>query len=343
MTTTKYQTSNYWLVCSDVDKLTTSDLVLLYKNIDLGTKLMSNANEVRCRKPNQHVESVVYHDESDSDASERFSCEDLRSVFRVNNECLDLLNAPSAENTLCHKLSDLQMQTSNLATDYDKHFLFKDPYINEQLQRLKLMNKSSDFEGTVLPASLLDYICCKRLEDNYNFYMDNIIRYVKNTIDQLKRISNGDYLTAKAKEKWREVPRSADDLSSNTKVLATSTSIPLHVERKISSGSSTWDDFVHSAVDLRTLSRILEKKIIVEVPKLVCGPYKLLSKCCAENIIISCKKDERPVEKRVDVVLQLKRSEAGQVISNINSIMILQSAPVERGNYFKSIKDEWLF
>ncbi|KAJ8718676.1 hypothetical protein PYW08_002913 [Mythimna loreyi] len=323
---------------TDVDKLTTRDLVLLYKNIDLGTKLMSNANELKRKKPNQRVENIVYNDESDSDLSERFSSEELRSVFRINDERLDLinddrfdlLNASSAENTLCHKLGNLKMQTSNLATDYDKHFLFKDPYINEQLKNLKEMNKSCDFEGAVLPASLLDYICCKRLEDNYNFYMDNIIRYVKNTIDQLKRISNGDYLTEKAKEKWREVIRTAEDLPENTKVLATSTSIPLHVERKISGGKSTWDDIVHSAVDVRSLSKILEKKIVVEVPKILCGSYKLLSKCCAENLIITCKKDKRAVEERVDVVLQLQRSETGQVISNINSIMILQSAPVER-------------
>lgn len=296
---------------------------------------MANATELRCKKPNQHVESVVYNDEadSDSDVSDMYSNEDLRSMFLINSERIDLLTAPtSAENTLCHKLGDLEMQTSSLTTEYNKHCLFKDPYINEQLKSLKLINKSSDFDGTVLPASLLDYICCKRLEDNYNFYMDNILRYVTNTIEQLKRISNGDYLTDKAKEKWREVENTTEDLHANTKVLATSTSIPLHVERKISGQNTTWDDIVHSAVDIRSLSKILEKKIVLEVPKLLCGPYKLLSKCCAENLIISCKKEKRPVQERVDVVVQLQRSETGQVISNINSIMIIQSTPVECGN-----------
>lgn len=297
---------------------------------------MSNTNELQRSRPNQLVESVVYNDESDSDMSERLSTEDLRTMFLLNSERLDLLNTPSsAVNTLCHKLGDLQIQTSNLTTEYDKHFLFNDQYIQEQLKSLKLMNKSTSIENAVVPASLLDYICCKRLEDNYNFYMDNIIRYVKNTIDQLKRISNGDYLTDKAKEKWREVETTAEDLHVNTKVLATSTMIPLHVERKISGRNTTWDDLVHSAIDIRSLSKIIEKRIFVEVPKLLCGPYKLLSKCCANNLIISCKKDKRPVEERVDVVVQLQRSETGEVISNINSIMILQAAPVQRGNNFK--------
>ncbi|XP_047028983.1 uncharacterized protein LOC124636840 [Helicoverpa zea] len=322
---------------SDVDKLTTRDLVLLYKNIDLGTKLMSNANELKRRKPNQHVETIVYNDEPESecsDLSDIYSNEDLHNVFLINKERLDLLNAPSSvENTLCHKLGGLDIQTSDLTTQYDKHFVFKDPYIKEQLKSFKLMNNASESEGAVLPASLLDYICCKRLEDNYNFYMDNIIRYVKHTIEQLKRISNGDFLTDRAKEKWREVENTAEDLAT-TKVLATSTSIPLHVERKIGGRKSTWDDIVHSAVDIRSLSKILEKKIVVEVPKLLCGSYKLLSKCCADNVIISCKKDKRPVEEtmtadsRVDVVFQLQRSETGQVISKISSIMILQTAPL---------------
>uniref|UniRef100_A0A2A4JIE0 Uncharacterized protein n=1 Tax=Heliothis virescens TaxID=7102 RepID=A0A2A4JIE0_HELVI len=320
---------------SEVDKLTTRDLVLLYKNIDLGTKLMSNANELKIRRPNQHVENIVYNDEPESecsDVSDIYSNEDLHNVFLINKERLDLLNTPSSvENTLCHKFGGLDIQTSDLTTEYGKHFVFKDPYIKEQLK--SLMNNGSDSEGTVLPASLLDYICCKRLEDNYNFYMDNIIRYVKHTIEQLKRISNGDYLTEKAKEKWREVENTAEDQSS-TKVLATSTSIPLHVERKIGGKKSTWDDIVHSAVDIRSLSKILEKKIVVEVPKLICGSYKLLSKCCADNVIISCKKEKRSVEKamnadsRVDVVFQLQRSETGQVISKISSIMILQTAPL---------------
>ncbi|KAJ8714734.1 hypothetical protein PYW07_002959 [Mythimna separata] len=322
---------------TDVDNLTTRDLVLLYKNIDLGTKLMSNANELKPRKANQRVESIVYNDESDSDLSERLSSEELRTVFHLNDERIGLLseerfhplNASSAENTLCHKLGNLRMQTSNFATDYDKHFPFKDPYINEQLKSLKLMNKSCNYLVDVLPTSLLDYICCKRLEDNQNFYMDNMLLYVNNKIDYLKRLSNGDYLTDKAKEKWRKDVRTAKVVPASTKVLETSTSIPLHVEQKICNTTSTWDDIVHSEVDVRSLSKILEKKIILEVPKILYGPYKLLSKCCADNFIISCKKDNRPSEERLDVVLQVQRSETGQVISNINSIMILQSAPTE--------------
>ncbi|XP_022824711.1 uncharacterized protein LOC111355181 isoform X2 [Spodoptera litura] len=320
----------------DMDKLTTRDLVILYKNIDLGTKLMSNASELKNKRPNQHVETVVYDEpESDgSDISDIYSNEDLTNVYLINNEKLDLINTPSsAENTLCQKIGDLEMHTSGLTTEYDNHFLFKNPYINEQLKNIKFMNNASD-TNTVLPASLLDYICCKRLEDNYNFYMDNIIRYVKHTIEQLKRISNGDYLTDKAKEKWREVESGVEDnCQVNTKVLATSSSIPTHMERKIGGRESTWDDIVHSAVDIRSLTKILQKRIVVQVPNLICGSYKLLSKCCAENVIIRCKKDKWPVdeatntESQVDVVFQLQRSETGQVVSKISSIMILKTTP----------------
>ncbi|CAB3244938.1 unnamed protein product [Arctia plantaginis] len=320
---------------SDGDTLTPRDLVLLYKNIDLGTKLMSGAKDISCVKPNQHVETVVYHDdpESDeSDVSDMYSNEDLQNVFLVNNERLDLLNIPSSVgNTLCHKLGDLQIQTTD-DIEYNRQFLFQDPFIKEQLKNFNLFSNSKEVEASVLPASLLDYVCCKRLEDNYNFYMDNIIRYVKNTIEQLKRISNGDYLTDKAKEKWKEVEQAEDSSRANTKLLATSTSIPMHVECKFGHQTSTWDDIVHSEVDVRSLSKILEKKIIVEVPKCISGSYKLLSKCCDDNLIISCQK-ENPVEKakdesRLDVVFKLKRSETGHVVSNISSIMILQTAPI---------------
>lgn len=312
---------------TDGGPLTPRDLVLLYKNIDLSTKLISN----------RRVETIVYSDDPESDGSdisEVYSNEDLQNVILINKEQIDFINSHSSvDNKLCHKLGDFEIQTSG--TEYDKHFLFKDPYIKEQLKSFNLLSNSNDVQASVLPASLLDYVCCKRLEDNYNFYMDNIIRYVKNTIDQLKRISNGDYLTDKAKEKWREVEHAEDTSCNNTKVLATSTSIPLHVECKIGGLKSTWDDIVHSAVDVRSLSKILEKKIIVEIPKLINGSFTLLSKCCADNLIISCKQDYQRVEdakkSRVDVLLQLKRSETGHVVSKISSIMILQSTPAVQG------------
>ncbi|XP_028171071.1 uncharacterized protein LOC114360533 isoform X2 [Ostrinia furnacalis] len=301
-----------------------------------GTKLMSNAEELKRIRPNQHVETVVYNDDidsEDSDVSEIYGNEDMRNVFSVNSERIDLFNdRPPYQNTLCQKLGDLEIQASNLSMEYDQHFLFKDPYIKEQLKNLNGMDGECD--GMVLPTSLLDYIFCKRLEDNYNFYMENIIRYVKHTIEQLKRISNGDYLTDKAKEKWREV-ENASKGDDDTKVLATSTSIPLQVERKLNGVSTTWDDIIHSEVDVRSLSKILEKKIIVEVPKLICGSYKLFSKFCSDNLIISCKREKEPIatekkkESRVDVVLQLERSDSGHVMSNISSIMILQATPIQ--------------
>ncbi|XP_031763121.2 uncharacterized protein LOC113510853 [Galleria mellonella] len=321
------------------EALTTSELIILYENIDIGTKLINTANDLK--RPNRHVETIVHNEDPDSDGSdlnEMCSKEDFNDVFLINKERLDLLNStPSLQNTLCQKIGDLQMQSSDLNTEYDRHFLFKDPYVKEQLKSLNVIPNLKEIDDTVFPGSLLNYICCKRLEDDYNFYMDNIIRYVKHTIDHLKRISNGDYLTEKVKRKWREVERNdADSHENNKKVLATSTSIPLHVERKITGSKSTWDEIVHSEIDVRSLSKILEKKIVVEIPKIIRGAFTLFSECRADNLIISCKQEKKSdVPKnqegsRIDVLLQLKRSDSGHVISNINSIMILQaaSAPV---------------
>ncbi|KAG6457659.1 hypothetical protein O3G_MSEX010413 [Manduca sexta] len=308
--------------------LTPSDLVLLYKNLDVGVNLVSEST-ITPKRNNQHIETVVYEDgpdSDDSDISEIYNTDDV-NVYDCNKERLDILNnGSSCGNSLCQKLGGIEIQSSNIK-DYHQYFnIFQDPLIKDQL------NYNLGFEncdGAVLPATLLDYICCKRLEDNYNFYMDNIIRYVKHTIEQLKRISNGDYLTDKAKEKWREVGDPVDK-TNNTKILATSTSIPLHIERKRSNHMSAWDDIVHSEVDVRSLSKILEKKIIVEVPKLICGTYKLFSRRCADNLIISCKRENDPIEEenegpRVDVVLQLEKSQSGHVVSNISSIMVLKT------------------
>lgn len=302
--------------------------MLLYKNIDLGKQLMSNVNELKRTVPNQYVETVIYQDEqgSESELSESYSSEDLQNIVLVNKERIDLLTN-NKSHTLCHKFGDLEIQRS----------IFKDRHLQEQLKSLKILASSNQLNGSVLPSSLLDYICCKRLEDNYNFYMDNIINYVKNTIEQLKRISNGDYLTDKAKMKWKEVEKLEAGHNKVSKVLTASTSIPLHVERKLKAVSTTWNDIVHSEVDLRSLAKILEKKIVLEVPKLICGSYKLFSNRLADNLIISCQHKEtvaaeKKPESRVDVVFQLKRSETGEVVSNIDSIMILQSQEPQKGN-----------
>ncbi|XP_045775846.1 uncharacterized protein LOC123874500 isoform X2 [Maniola jurtina] len=317
----------------DGDKaLTTRDLVILYKNIDIDTKLVSSTNKQTSKRPNQYVENVVYNDDrgsEGSDFSEDISNGDFKNVFAINEERIDLLN--NFGDTLCHKFGDMQIRTSDLNIEYDKHFLFNDPIIKGQLKSFHKISKPKQSDSTVLPASLLDYICCKRIEDNYDFYIDNIIKYVQNTIEQLKRISNGEYLTEKVKEKWREVYEdkitTPEDKSQLRKiVLANSVSIPLRVKEKRTDQRLTWDDIVHSEMDVRSLSKILEKKVIVEVPKIICGTYSLFSKRCKDNLIITCKKD-REEESRVDVVLKLQRSNSGHVISNIDSIMILKSLP----------------
>ncbi|XP_063539593.1 uncharacterized protein LOC134748749 [Cydia strobilella] len=307
------------------DPLTTSDLVLLYKNIDLGTQLMSNVRE----RPNQYVENV-YHDdtETDSDLGESCSSEELRNIMLANKERIDLFTTPPSLNSLCHKLGDLEIQVSNISNDlyHDRHFLNRDSHIKEQLQNLQLMSKANEF-NTLLPASLLDYICCKRLEDNYNFYMDDIITYVKHTIDQLKRISNGDYLPEKVKKKWRE--SDSKSIENTSKILTTSISMPLQVKQKTTGMTPVWDEIVHTEMDLRSLVKIMEKKIVLEVPRMISDSYKFFSRYSADKLVMSCSRrrsegERAKTKSRVDVVLSVQRAAAGQLVSNIHSIMVLQ-------------------
>lgn len=292
---------------------------------------MSSANEFKRNVPNQYVETVVYREDSDSDLSEICSNEDLHNVILINKERLDLLQNSSSTfgNTLCHKLGDLEIHASNLTKQYEKSFIMNDSFNN--LQSLDLMSTSKSLDGTVLPSSIFDYISCKRLEDNsYSLYMDSVIRYVNNTIEHLKRISDGEYLTDKAKKKWKEVDRIIKDAEcSKSLVLSNSVSIPLHVEPKLISNISAWEDIVHSEVNLKSLSKILEKKIVVEFPKTICGSFKLFSKYF-DNLVRRKKKlqpvlyyDDEERKSRVDFVLQVKQSKSGQVMNTISSIMVL--------------------
>lgn len=307
--------------------------MILYKNIDLGTKVVPKASQETSRSPNQYVETVIYNDDrgsEGSDISEDICSEDLNYVFAINKERIDLLN--NFGDTLCHKFGDVQMHAYELSTEYDRHFLFNDSCAKEQWKHFLSMTNSKQSDSSLLPTSLLDYICSKRLEDNIcnPFYMDSVIKYVQNTIEQLKRISNGDYLTEKVKAKWKN----AEGVNSQTKleecdkiILSCSASTPLHVADKRKK-PITWDDIVHSEMDLRSILKILEKKVIVEIPKIVCGTYRLFSKCCKDNLIRTCKKDIKPEEESlVDVVLKLQRSKSGHVIGNIESILILKSLP----------------
>lgn len=310
--------------------------------MDIGTQLMNNANKLKPKLPNQHIETIVYDGDDESEYSDFNEIITRDDDDFLNKTKIDIFKNSTPVRSLDHRYGCVELHQSNLSSEYNRQFLFKDPYIKEQLKGLKSL--SNEFDKSILPATLIDYICCKRLEDNYNFYMDNIIKYVKHTIEQLKRISNGEYLTERAKEKWREVKKtSPDDSEINnhiSKVLTNAASIPLHVERKVNKHITTWDDIVHSEVDIRSLCKILEKKIVIEIPKLINGSYKLFSKCYAENVIISCKKEDAGYKEsksngpQVDVVFQLKRSDSGHVISNISSIMILHKSlsPIIPGN-----------
>ncbi|CAH2087667.1 unnamed protein product [Euphydryas editha] len=320
----------------DSKTLKSRDLVILYENMDLGTKLISNSDEVNNKAPNQYVETVIYKDDlesEDSELDEIYSNEDLHNVFTINNERIDLLcNMPSFENTLCHKFGNVHMKTSDFSNEYKNHFLFKDPYIKEQLQSFHAMTDSKQSDSAVLPTSLLDYICCKRLDDNYNFYMDNIISYVQNTIEQLKRISNGDYLTDRVKEKWRKDESLFNNKNDNDKSIALSRTynIPLPIVGKISDLKNTWDEIIHSEMDVRCLTKLLEKKIIVEVPKILCGSFGFLGRHPKDNLTLSCKvknliSDKVKEEQNSDVFLKLQKPETALIIHNTNSIIVLKT------------------
>ncbi|XP_046966477.1 uncharacterized protein LOC124534597 [Vanessa cardui] len=327
------------------------DLVILYENIDVGTKMISST--IHNKASNQYVETVIYNDDpdsEDSDVCEFYSNEDLKNIFAINNERIDLLNnIPSFENTLCHKFGNQHMKTSNFCNEYGSHFLFNDPFIKEQLQSLHAMTASKQSESAVLPMSLLDYICSKRVEENYNFYMDNIINYVQNTIEQLKRISNGDYLTDRVKEKWREVKGAFINKTnkSNKHIPLSSTdNSPLPIVGKCSNQVFfTWDEIVHSEMDIRCLSKILEKKIILEIPKLLCGSYKLFTKRFKDNFTLSRKRTNNRVthvikeKSSVDILVNLQRPEPGHMNRNMNSVIVLQSIRPSLANRESSVNN----
>ncbi|VVC92054.1 unnamed protein product [Leptidea sinapis] len=313
------------------DKLTENDLIVLYKNIDVGTKLMTEAKASQTRPSNQYVENIVYKDDVESDDSEIGDLnnpDDIRDMFIINSEQIDLFDNNTSINNLSQKFCKVDMRSSTGAKAYDNQFIFKDPFIRDQIRGLLSDTDRYKNDSFLFPSSLLDYICCKRLEDNGDFYMDTIIKYVQNTIEHLKRISNGDYLTDRAKEKWREV----NDIAEVTKtVLCNSISIPIRIDRKtnlLCSTKTTWEDGVHSEVDFRYLSKILEKKLVLEIPRIICGSFKLFDQQSNENLIIHCKK-ESPLgnhkkESGVDVVLKLERSASGK-LNKLNSITILQN------------------
>ncbi|CAG4955620.1 unnamed protein product [Parnassius apollo] len=318
----------------NVISLSKRDLVILYENAD-NTKQTDLKNRPDRRTPNQHVETVIYNgdlESEDSDIGEIYCNQDLYDVVLINKERLDILNSvPSLDKTLCQKFGDYNIDT-DLSVDYNEEFLYKNNFVQEQLNSLRNVSNLDTFGATFLSTSLLDYIFSNRFDDNSNFYMDNVIQFVNRTIDQLKRISNGDYLTDKAREKWKrlESERKSDQVNKNAKVVMKTKSNPLHVEGNITSLKNTWRDIVYSELDIRALSKILRNKIVVEIPRLIHGSYKLFSKYSDGNLIICCKKTFQKPKSKVDkkswhdIVVQLKLPNSHNVRTDIDSVTILQ-------------------
>ncbi|CAH2049057.1 unnamed protein product, partial [Iphiclides podalirius] len=124
--------------------------------------------------------------------------------------------------------------------------------------------------------------------------MESIIQYAKRTIDQLKRISNGDYLTDKAKEQWKMPAneyksREGDDISKA--VMAKSDTFRVESDRF--AFESTLRNLVRSELDMRCLSKILAKGRSVRIPRLIVGSCKLFGECRGSELIIKCKQGKR--------------------------------------------------
>ncbi|KAL4717370.1 hypothetical protein ACJJTC_017257 [Scirpophaga incertulas] len=271
----RYRSSRSYDVTMDVnrhgnsgDTLIANDLVILFKNIDVQTKSTNDIN--RTKTCNQYVEQFIYNDERDSDCSvcyDIYSNKDLVDLVLINNDRMDFLNSPSFSHTLCHKLGDLELHRSAVYSKCNDSF-FKDQFAGYNIFKYS----TSELYKPVF-ASLLDYISFDEIETNSDFYMESIIKYAIHTIDQLKRISNGDYLTDKAKEKWKQVEKK-HDINRNM-VLAVSTKIPLSIDQNASNRS--WSN-AHTQIDIKYISNISQKEVRIQIPKEINTPFKLLSK-----------------------------------------------------------------
>ncbi|KPI97081.1 hypothetical protein RR46_05698 [Papilio xuthus] len=317
------------------------DLVTLYENVD--TKQTSN-NKNSVRPPNQYVETVVYNEDQESEGSESefYTNEDFYDVVLINKERIDLINSfPSLDKTLCQKFGNIAIQADH-GSDCTDGILFKSPLRKEQFNSLNRMLSFGTFDGAFFSTSLLDFVCCNNLDDNSNLYMDNIIQYARRTIEQLRRISNGDYLTEKAKEKWKTLGNKFEDRKNNEVVkVASVSSNPLRIECNVDAFKTRWRDFIHSELDIRSLTKILEKRII-KIPRLIYGSFTFLDKRCENNLVITCQKESELAARgdgsksQIDIVVQLKSSNNDNLGSEIESVLVIR-------NSLQSIKDEsWL-
>ncbi|KPJ14466.1 hypothetical protein RR48_13537 [Papilio machaon] len=317
------------------------DLVTLYENVD--TKQTTN-NKNSVRPPNQYVETVVYNEDQESEGSESdfYTNEDFYDVVLINKERIDLINSfPSLDKTLCQKFGNIAIQ-ANHGSDCTDGILFKNPFRKEQFNSLNRMLSFGTFDGAFFSTSLLDFVCCNNLDDNSNLYMDNIIQYARRTIEQLRRISNGDYLTEKAKEKWKTLGNKYEERKNNEVVkVASVSSNPLRIECNVDAFKTRWRDFIHSELDIRSLSKILEKRII-KIPRLIYGSFTFLDKRCENNLVITCQKESEQAARddgsksQIDIVVQLKSSNTDNVGSEIESVLVIRKSLL-------SIKDEsWL-
>ncbi|XP_068622872.1 protein PF3D7_1417600-like [Battus philenor] len=301
-----------------------SDLVTLYENVDTRPTFITLKN---LRSANQHVETVVYNDEQesdDSDVSDMYCNEDLRDIILINKERIDLINSvPSLDKTLCPKFGDIQ---SNGLTNSNDNFLLKNHFVKEQFGTFSNISTFGTFDGTFLPMTLLNFVYCNQMDDASNLYMDNIIQYAKRTIDQLKRISNGDYLTDKVKEKWR----TSGDAGRENKLAMIVSSRSNTCEDRINEFNNNWNNIAHPELNIESLSRIIEKGVIVKIPRFIYDSFTFNDKRNENKFVITCKGETQRVseeeeDSKIDIVLELKPARKN-FEDSINSVLILQRA-----------------
>ncbi|GBP58155.1 hypothetical protein EVAR_86317_1 [Eumeta japonica] len=312
----------------NADSLCAEDLVFLYQNVGAEVQQSASGTNDRRRERNQLVETVVYDGDSDvSYGSESISFEDLHDLLLVNDEQFEIFECGrSDENQLCHKFSELAIRLSNLSMSNGRQHSFKCPCRKKRLESIR----SSPYFNSLRAVNRdepIDYIRKECFDGNYyNIYMENVIKFVNHTLDQLKKISNGEYLSPKAKAKWCKADGRTSDLDADASTTVASLPVRIETEPRPSDQLSKWEESVHSEIDIRSLTKMLENKVVVEIPKMIYDSVRLFEKY--KNALTSDPREQEratTMNSHLDFLFRCKRSGAATVINEFSSILLIQT------------------
>ncbi|XP_041980656.1 uncharacterized protein LOC121734244 isoform X2 [Aricia agestis] len=261
------------------------DVVILYES-----NVEENATDVtpKPRPPNQYVETIVYEEDSESECSEiseSYTKEDLNELCLINSEALDFINnIPSVDTPLCHKQNQMKIKPSGFIADLTHPF--ERPYFFNSF-------------GSLLSTSLMDILCSNQKNDNYVCYMDNLISHVQYTIEELKRISNGEYLSERTKRKWIEstevlcakaernkFEKKKREKTVNNKIMSQLLIVPYEEHKDIKMHKALSDIITgRSEINTKVLNNILRKKVVIDVPKVLKDPVVSIKDLTIVNFI----------------------------------------------------------